>query len=196
MSGSNKEVRCAVFSPDGSRIATGGDDAIVRVWSAVTGQKVLTFKDHAIIHLIAFSPDGQRLITGIEDQTARLWEASSGRELVALAGSSEVMSVAFSTDGQRVVTASTDQSAKLWDMGLFGTDNTARELLTLKGHTDVIDCVAFSPDGHRIATGSRDRTVKIWEAALPQQVTAWHNQENAEALDLPSVENRRNEKAH
>jgi WD40 repeat protein/tRNA A-37 threonylcarbamoyl transferase component Bud32 len=196
MSGSNKEVRCAVFSPDGSRIATGGDDAIVRVWSAVTGQKVLTFKDHAIIHLIAFSPDGQRLITGIEDQTARLWEAGSGRELVALAGSSEVMSVAFSTDGQRVVTASTDQSAKLWDMGLFGTDNTARELLTLKGHTDVIDCVAFSPDGHRIATGSRDRTVKIWEAALPQQVTAWHNQENAEALDLPSVENRRNEKAH
>ena len=107
------------------------------------------------------------------------------------------MSVAVSPHGYRVVTGSTDQSAKLWDMGLaFGTDNTARELLTLKGHIDVIDCVAFSPDGQRIATGSRDRTVKIWEAALPQQVTAWHNEENARALFLPSVENRRNEKAH
>jgi len=74
------------------------------------------------------------------------------------------MSVALSPDAHRVVTGSTDQSAKLWDVGSdFGTDNVARELLTLKGHADVIDCVAFSPDAQRIATGSRDRTVKIWE---------------------------------
>ncbi len=107
------------------------------------------------------------------------------------------MCAAFSTDGHRLVTASTDQSVKLWDMGLdFGTDNPARELLTLKGHTDVIDCIAFSPNGQRIATGSRDRTVKIWDAATPQQVTAWHNEENAEAPNLLSVENRGNEKAH
>jgi WD40 repeat protein len=167
------------------------------VWSAVTAQNVLTFKDHAVIHWIAFSPDGQRLITGTEDQAARLWEAGSGRELAALAGhSGDVMSVAFSPDGHRVVTGSADLSAKLWDIGSdFGTNNTARELLTLKGHFDIIDCVAFSPDGRRIATASRDRTVKIWEAALPQQVTAWHNEENAQALDLPSVANGPNEKA-
>jgi WD40 repeat protein/tRNA A-37 threonylcarbamoyl transferase component Bud32 len=197
MSNSNTEVRCAVFSPDGSRIATGGDDKIVRVWSTATGQKILAFQDHAIIHVIAFSPDGQRIVTGTEDQSARVWDAGSGRELVALAGhSGEVMSLAFSTDGHRVVTASTDQSAKLWDMGLdFGADNAPRELLTLKGHTDTIDCLAFSPNGQRIATGSRDRTVKIWEAATPQQVTAWHNEENAQARDLPSVENRGDEKA-
>jgi WD40 repeat protein len=148
--------------------------------------------------LIAFSPDGQRMVTGTQDQSARVWDASSARELVALAGhSGEVMSVAFSTDGHRVVTASTDQSAKLWDMGLeSGADTTARELLTLKGHTDTIDCVSFSPNGRRIATGSRDRTVKIWEAATPQQLTAWHNEENAPAPDLSSIENRRNEKAH
>ena len=87
------------------------------------------------------------------------------------------MSLAFSTDGHRLVTVSTDQTAKLWDMDLdFGADNQARELLTLKSHTDVIDCVAFSPNGRRIATGSRDRTVKIWEAATPQQVTAWNTE--------------------
>jgi WD40 repeat protein/tRNA A-37 threonylcarbamoyl transferase component Bud32 len=197
MSGSNTEVRCAVFSPDGSRIATG-EDKIVRVWSAVTGQKLVTFQDHTLIHAIAFSPDGQRIVTGTEDQSARVWDAGSGRELVALAGhSGEVMSVAFSTDGHRLLTASTDQSAKLWDMDLdFGTDSQARELLTLKSHTDVIDCVAFSPNGQRIATGSRDRTVKIWEAALPQQMIAGNKEENAGALDLPSVESRSNEKAH
>ena len=198
ISGSKTEVRCAVFSPDGSRIATGGDDAIVRVWSATTGQQVLSFQDHAVIHLIAFAPDGQRLVTGTEDQTARLWDAGSGRELLALAGhSGEVMSVAFSTDGHRVVTGSTDLSAKLWDVGSeLGPSKTARELLTLKGHTDIIDCVAFSPDGRRIATGSRDRTLKIWEAALPQQVAAWHDEENSEALPSRSLETRADEKPH
>ena len=51
------------------------------------------------------------------------------------------MSLAFSPDGHRVVTASTDQSAKLWDVTLdSGQDNAARELLTLKGHIDIIDC--------------------------------------------------------
>ena len=194
--GSNTQVRCAVFSPDGSRIATGGDDATVRLWSAVTGQKVLTFQDHDAVRSIAFLPDGQRMVTG--GDAATLWEAGTGRELVALVGrGGGVMGVALSPDAHRVVTGSTDQSAKLWDMGSdFGTDNAAREVLTLKGHTDVIDCVAFSPDGQRIATGSRDRTVKVWEAALPQQVTAWRNEENSEALDLRSVENRGDEKAH
>jgi WD40 repeat protein len=136
------------------------------------------------------------LVTASEEQSARVWEAASGRELAALSGhSGEVMSAAFSTDGHRLVTVSTDQSVKLWDMELdFGTDNPARELLTLRGHTDVIDCVAFSPNGLRIATGSRDRTVKIWEAASPQQVTAWQNEETAEAPSFPSVANRRNEK--
>lgn len=69
------------------------------------------------------------------------------------------------------------------------------ELLTLKGHTDLIYSVAFSPNGRLIATPSVDRTVRVWEAALPQQVTAWRNEENPTALHLPPVEIRPNEKA-
>ena len=38
------------------------------------------------------------------------------------------------------------------------------ELLTLKGHTDIVYSASFSPDGSRIVTGSWDKTAKVWDA--------------------------------
>ena len=44
------------------------------------------------------------------------------------------------------------------------------DLLTLKGHTDVVTSVAFSPDGRRIVSGSFDSTVKVWDASSGQEI--------------------------
>ncbi len=41
------------------------------------------------------------------------------------------------------------------------------ELLTLQGHSGMVNSVAFSPDGSRIVTGSYDNTAKIWNAVAP-----------------------------
>jgi WD40 repeat protein len=52
---------------------------------------------------------------------------------------------------------------------------TGQEVLTLKGHTEMVWSVAFSPDGQRIATG-------IAGAAATAKV--WHGEKRQEALVL------------
>ena len=52
----------------------------------------------------------------------------------------------------------------MWDA------DKGQEILTLKGHTDMVISVAFSPDGKRIVSGSGDQTVKVWDADKGQEI--------------------------
>ncbi|WP_293147145.1 MULTISPECIES: NACHT domain-containing protein [unclassified Microcoleus] len=70
---------------------------------------------------------------------------------------SSIRSVMFSPDGKLLATGDTDGIVRLWEA------SSCREILTCKGHSNVVESVAFSSDGKILASGSYDKTIKLWD---------------------------------
>jgi serine/threonine protein kinase len=155
------DVQSIAFSPDGTTLATGGNDDAARVWDIESGDEIAVFEGHEDwVRSVAFSPDGTMLATGGDDRTARVWDIESGEETAVFEGHEDwVRSVAFSPDGTMLATGSDDRTARVWDV------ESGEETATLEGHEDWIQSVAFSPDGTMLATGGDDSTVRLWDPA-------------------------------
>ncbi|OAP55758.1 hypothetical protein AYL99_09910 [Fonsecaea erecta] len=159
LEGHSASVSSVVFSPDGSRIASGSDDETVRVWDIQTGVCQYTLEGHSDwVWIVVFSPDGSRIASGSDDKTVRVWDVQTGVCQYTLEGHSDwVRSVVFSPDGSRIASGSGDETVRVWDV------QTGVCQYTLEGHSDWVRSVVFSPDGSRIASGSGDKTVRVWD---------------------------------
>ena len=109
-------VEDVAFSPDGTRLATGGytrgSSKGILFWDAASGQllEVSLGDELDIVAAVAFSPDGTLLATG--GYSAGVWDAASGQRLLEL-GHRQLRAVAFSPDGTRLA-YSDDNSVRIW----------------------------------------------------------------------------------
>jgi RNA polymerase sigma factor (sigma-70 family) len=155
-------VRAVAFSPDGSLLATGGQDGTVKFWEVAKRSERATPKPAAAqpagaVLALAFRPDGEVLAVAA-GKAVRLWEVASGKELAVCSGhAGPVGAVAFTPDGKTLASASADRSVRLWDAA------TGKELHRFERHRDWVNAVAFSPDGKRLASAGKDRTVQLWD---------------------------------
>ncbi len=159
----------AVFSPDGTRVAsTGGPDGTAQIWDVTTGEPLHMLSGHTeFIPRIAYSPDGKYVLTGSVDRTARIWDAATGSEMHIFDAGDAVSAVAFSADSQYAATGSDDFIARVWDVD---TGDLVREFA---GHEGYINGISFSPDGRYLLTGSRDTTARLWDIASGELVHAF-----------------------
>jgi len=120
----------AVFSPDGTRLATSSSDGTAKVWDVATGQAQFTLSGHTGGVQVAYSLDGSRLATSAIG-AAKVWDASTGRELLSLSiPSGWGTRVAFSPDGARLAVASTDTSVHIYLLHLDDLVKLAHARLT------------------------------------------------------------------
>ena len=172
-SGHVDDVTAVVWSPDGTRIATGSGDG-VRVWDAVTGEGLFSLGYGRGVESVAWSPDNSRIATG-SDNGVRVWDAVTGKELLSLEHGHGVKSVAWSPDSRRIVTSSTFDDLRVWDAV------TGKELLSL-GCGRGVESVAWSPDGSRIVTSSTFDDVRVWDDATEGNVLSFEHDNRVKSV--------------
>ena len=175
-SGHRGDIGALVFSPDGTRLVSSGEDQVARLWDPATGVLIATCRGHeSMVLSAAFRPDGQRLVTTSADGTVRQRDAATGREAEAPYDRHHgvVAAVVYSPDGQSVASAGADRTVRVWRA------TGRQDVAVLHGHTGVVTRLAFAPGGRRLASlcvstidsSVADGTVRVWEvdprATLP-----------------------------
>ena len=166
LTGHRGSVKSVAYSPDGKRIASGGEDRVVRVRDSVDGRELLALKGHSgQIESVKFSLDGKWLASGSADGSVRIWDAASGEERQSMGlGSGHLRDIAFSPDGKRIASVAVhSRTVTVWDIA------SGKAVLALQGPLEWCGSVAFSPDGKRLATCSSVALVSEWEIASGKQ---------------------------
>ena len=163
------------FSPDGHQIVSGGQDGMLRLWDAASGQPVRVKEgNQGSVQSVAFTSDGHQIASGGSDGTLRLWDAASGQAVRVLAGHElGVNSMAFSPDGRQIASGGDDGTLRLWDAA------SGQPVRVTAAHKGSVRSLTFSPDGRQIASGGDDGTLSLWDAASGQPLRSMEGQKNS-----------------
>jgi WD40 repeat protein/tRNA A-37 threonylcarbamoyl transferase component Bud32 len=166
-------VRRAVFSPDGSRLVTSGEDGKIIVWNFASRERIATLA-YCSMELIAsgylpngialgYSPDGKWIASPGEQDTVIVWDAIKFEKVAVLGGlGDQPTAISFSPDGKYLLTSSSHGNRTIiWEAGRWTM------LRVLPNPTNALSFL-FSPDGRKFIIAE---PLSAWDLATGKQVS-------------------------
>jgi WD40 repeat protein len=181
------EVVAVAVTADGSRVATGGDDGIIRIWNLADlgnqAKRPAELKGHdATIQQMVFSPANPKvLVSAGDDGRIMAWNVERGcRTQQSELQEARIYGIAITRLGTLLASAGADGYVRLFSLAntnlacdgsrVRGYSSEARgsqkiEVITdgiLSGHGGLILAVAFDPEGDHLASAGQDGSIRLW----------------------------------
>lgn len=155
-------IRALAFSPDGSQVASGADDGMLRFWDASSGAALASVAIGAPIVALDYSPDG-RLVAVATARTAEnllLLDAKTGAQVASYPlPTPGVSALDFSPDSQLLAVGAAQGAFTIWD--------SVRHSQLTRGVTEAgIHDISFSPDGTLLAVSIDKHALLLYGVPL------------------------------
>jgi cell division cycle 20, cofactor of APC complex len=161
-----QEVCGLKWSPNGSQLASGGNDNTICIWdnqhSAAEWTPKFKLEHHvAAVKALAWCPWQTSLLAtggGTADRHLRFWNTTTGACVNSIDTNSQVCSIVWSPHERELVTSHgfSQNQLTVWKYP------TLARMAELRGHTSRVLHTAISPDGQTVVSGAADETLRFW----------------------------------
>lgn len=185
------------YSPEGTYLATGGDDGKLKLWTTKNCLNFVTFTEHTSkITALQFIPKkGNAVLSASLDGTVRAYDLVKYRNFRTLTTPKPAQFSCLAiegTSGDIIAAGALDPfDVYIWSL------RTSQLLEIFSSHTAPVSSVSFSPanamseSGSILASSSWDMTVKVWDIFGRQGLleTLEHSSEVVTCEFHPTIKN-------
>eukprot|EP00467_Chlorarachnion_reptans_P008357 CAMPEP_0114522652 /NCGR_PEP_ID=MMETSP0109-20121206/20854_1 /TAXON_ID=29199 /ORGANISM="Chlorarachnion reptans, Strain CCCM449" /LENGTH=469 /DNA_ID=CAMNT_0001703879 /DNA_START=45 /DNA_END=1455 /DNA_ORIENTATION=- len=160
--GHEQEICGLEWSPDGTQLASGGNDNMCNIWNMTDATAVHTFHHSAAVKALAWNPTQKSVLAtgaGTADRHIRFFNTASGKLVNMVDTESQVCSLQWNNQGKEIVSAHgfSKNQLSVWSYP------TMTKIADLTGHTSRILHTAKSPDGTMVCSAAADETLRFWK---------------------------------
>jgi len=160
--GHEQEICGLTWSPDGTQLASGGNDNMCNIWNTTDSKAIHTFHHQAAVKALAWHPTQKSVLAtgaGTADRHIRFFNTNAGKLMSSVLTDSQVCSIQWNHDGRELLSAHgfSKNQLSVWNYP------TMTKIADLTGHTERILHTAKSPDGTMVCSAAADESLRFWK---------------------------------
>ncbi len=160
-------IYAAKFSPDGTRIASGGADKYLRTFDIASAQQLRRFEGHTNYVLgVDWKGDGQTIVSAGAEKVVKVWEADTADQKLTIENvfARPVTAIQYIGETDSIITSCGDMLVRMHNATNGGLERNFGEIKAWP------HCVACNPDRTTVVAGDAKGGVLVWNGQTGQRI--------------------------